>query len=67
MTSYTTEAKTRLRLLFELMTAADTGNVLFAGAALHPKQDLAVGAFEILVVPAVFHTLCKLADFRLPV
>ena len=56
----------RSGLLFKLMTAADAGNVLLAGAALHPKQHLAVGAFEILVVPAVFHTLHELAELGLP-
>ena len=48
------------------MTAADTGDVLFAGTALHAQEHLAVGTFKIPVVPAVFHPPGKLADFCFP-
>jgi hypothetical protein len=49
------------------MTAADTGDVLFAGAALHAQEHLAVGTFEISVFPAVFHAPEELAAFGFPV
>ena len=48
------------------MAAADAGNVLFPGAALHTQKHLAVGTFEVSVVPAVFHPPGKLADFCFP-
>lgn len=48
------------------MTAADAGYVLFAGAALHTKQDLAIRTFEIPVVPAVFCAFDELADSGFP-
>ena len=52
--------------LFKLITAADTGDVLFAGTALHAQEHLAVGTFKIPVVPTVFHPPGKLADFCFP-
>ena len=48
------------------MTAADAGYVLFAGAALHTKQDLAIRTFEIPVVPAVFCAFDELTEFCFP-
>ena len=49
------------------MAAADTGDVAFAGAALHAEKDLAVGALEVLIVFAVLHTFDELAGLQLPV
>ncbi len=48
------------------MTAADTGNVLFAGTALQAQEHFAIGTFEILVVPAVFHAFEKLTGLGFP-
>ena len=49
------------------MAAADTGDVAFAGAALHAEKDLAVGALEVLIVFAVLHTFDELAGLQFPV
>ncbi len=49
------------------MAAADAGDIPFAGTALHAQEDLAVGAFEILIVLTVLHPLHELAGFELPV
>ena len=53
--------------LFELVAAADAGDVLFTGAALHTKKHLAVGALEVLIVLAVLHALGKLGGLEFPV
>ena len=52
--------------MFKLKAAAEAGYVLFAGAPLHTKQHLAIRAFEILVVPAVFCAFDELADLCFP-
>ena len=49
------------------MAAADTGDVLFAGATLDTKENLAVGALEVLIVLAVLHALGELGGLQLPV
>ena len=56
-----------LRSLLELVTAADTGYVLFAGTALDAKKNLAVGALEVLIVLTVLHALGELGGLQLPV
>ena len=52
--------------LFKLITAADAGDVLFAGAALQAQQYLAIGTSEIPVIPAVFHSFAKLTNLCFP-
>ena len=49
------------------MAAADTGDVLFAGTALDAKENLAVGALEVLIVLTVLHALGELGGLQLPV
>ena len=49
------------------MAAADAGNILFAGAALHAKKHLTVGALEVLIVLTVLHALGELGGLQLPV
>ena len=56
-----------LGTLFELVAAADTGDVLFAGTALDAKENLAVGALEVLIVLTVLHALGELGRLQLPV
>ena len=53
--------------LFKLVAAADAGNILFAGAAFHAKENLAVGALEVFIVLPVLHTLGELGGLKLPV
>ena len=56
-----------LGTLFELVAAADTGYILFAGTALDAKENLAVGALEVLIVLTVLHALGELGGLQLPV
>ena len=49
------------------MAAADTGDVLFAGTALDAKENLTVGALEVLIVLTVLHALGELGGLQLPV
>lgn len=49
------------------MAAADTGDVLFAGTTLDAKENLAVGALEVLIVLTVLHALGELGGLQLPV
>ena len=49
------------------MAAADTGDVFFAGTALDAKENLAVGALEVLIVLTVLHALGELGRLQLPV
>ena len=49
------------------MAAADAGDILFAGAALHTQENLAVGALEVLIVLTVLHALGELGRLQLPV
>ena len=49
------------------MAAADTGDVFFAGTALDAKENLAVGALEVLIVLTVLHALGELGGLQLPV
>ena len=52
---------------FELMAAADAGDIPFAGAALHAQEDLAVGALKVFIVLAVLQALDELAGLEFPV
>ena len=56
-----------LGTLLELVTAADTGDVLFAGTTLDAKENLAIGALEVLIVLTVLHALGELGRLQLPV
>ena len=57
----------RSGFLLELVAATDAGDVALAGAALHAEKNLAVRAFEVLIVLAVLHAFDELAGLQLPV
>ena len=49
------------------MAAADTGDVAFAGSALHAEKDFTVGALKVFIVLAVLEALGELGALQLPV
>ena len=57
----------RSGFLLELVAAADTGDVAFAGTALHAQEDFTVRALEVLIVLAVLEALCELGALQFPV